>query len=83
MLENQQVQLVSGLQELYRRLHTRRRWRSSCLKDTARDTPFIRDILRCLGILDEARPTVSDNSDEGFKPPTEQIISEQCYLHAS
>jgi len=51
MLENQQAQLVQGLQELYRRAQTREGWIGSPLKETSQGVPLTHDILERLGAL--------------------------------
>ena len=50
MLENQQLQLVQGLQELYRRVKTGDGWTGAPLKET-NGTPLTHDILERLGAL--------------------------------
>lgn len=51
MLEHQQAQLVTGLQELYRRLQSGEGWVGSPLHETSRGTPLTHDILERLGAL--------------------------------
>lgn len=51
MLENQQAQLVAGLQELYRRLQAGETWDGPVLKETSRGTPLTHEILEHLGAL--------------------------------
>jgi hypothetical protein len=52
MLEQQQSQLVSGLQEMYRRLQTAGVWNGESLKDSNNGQPLTHDILKSLGLLE-------------------------------
>lgn len=51
MLENQQTQLVAGLQELYRRLQNGEGWNGPALKESSRGAPLTHEILEHLGAL--------------------------------
>ena len=51
MLEQQQTQLVNGLQELYRRLTTGQEWEGPLLDDGDNGRPLTHDILSGLGVL--------------------------------
>ncbi|EME40274.1 fungal Zn binuclear cluster domain-containing protein [Dothistroma septosporum NZE10] len=51
MLEQQQAQLVNGLQEMYRRLRTADAWEGEALSDT-NGAPLTHDILAALGLLE-------------------------------
>jgi hypothetical protein len=51
MLEQQQVQLVAGLQDLYRRIQNGQGWDGAPLKESSRGTPLTHDILERLGAL--------------------------------
>ena len=51
MLENQQAQLVTGLQELYKRIQNGQGWVGSPLKETSHGAPLTHDILERLGAL--------------------------------
>lgn len=51
MLEQQQQQLVNGLQELYDIVVTNRGWKGSLLKDSTNGRPLTHDILERLGAL--------------------------------
>lgn len=51
MLEQQQAQLVAGLQDLYRRTQTGQGWEGSPLQESDRGTPLTHDILDRLGAL--------------------------------
>lgn len=51
MLENQQAQLVAGLQELYRRVQTGEGWTGAPLKESNKGAPLTHEILERLGAL--------------------------------
>ena len=51
MLEQQQQQLVNGLQELYDIVISNRGWKGSLLKDSSNGRPLTHDILERLGAL--------------------------------
>ena len=51
MLEQQQAQLVAGLQELYRRTQDGQGWEGPPLKESIHGTPLTHDILEKLGAL--------------------------------
>lgn len=51
LLEQQQAQLVTGLQELYRRTQTGQGWTGSPLKESTTGNPLTHDILDRLGAL--------------------------------
>lgn len=51
MLKSQQSQLVTGLQELYRRSQCGEGWTGPALKETVKGTPLTHDILQHLGAL--------------------------------
>ncbi len=55
MLEQQQAQLVAGLQELYRRTQTGEGWEGAPLKESSHGTPLTHDILESLGALNSGR----------------------------
>ncbi|KAI9738360.1 MAG: hypothetical protein M1834_008861 [Cirrosporium novae-zelandiae] len=51
MLEQQQAQLVAGLQEMYRRAQTGEGWPGTPLKEASGGSPLTHDILERLGAL--------------------------------
>jgi hypothetical protein len=68
MLEQQQMQLVAGLQELYRRCLDGKGWVGAPLEDSERGTPLTHDILERLGALAlqgqmDARSPFDENLD--------------------
>ena len=63
MLENQQTQLVAGLQELYKRTQNGQGWTGSPLKETSQGLPLTHDILDRLGALKQE----GQNTSEGFE----------------
>ena len=52
MLEQQQAQLVNGLQEMYKRLRTAEVWEGEALSE-ANGAPLTHDILAALGLLEQ------------------------------
>lgn len=62
MLESQQGQLVTGLQELYRRLVEGRRWEGPALSESS-GHPLTHDILAALNLLE---PSHEESSDAGM-----------------
>ena len=58
MLEQQQAQLVAGLQELYRRTQNGQGWEGPPLKESSHGTPLTHDILERLGALRSRRHNV-------------------------
>lgn len=63
MLEQQQSQLVSGLQELYKRLRTSHGWEGAALDESNNGHPLTHDILAALNLL-EAKKQQDGNSHE-------------------
>jgi hypothetical protein len=55
MLEQQQAQLVAGLQEMYRRTQNGQGWEGPPLKESSHGTPLTHDILERLGSLRSGR----------------------------
>lgn len=55
MLEQQQAQLVAGLQELYRRLQKRNGWEGAPLQESSHGFPLTHDLLESLGALKSSR----------------------------
>lgn len=55
MLEQQQAQLVAGLQELYRRSQRGQAWEGAPLKESSHGMPLTHDILHTLGALKSGR----------------------------
>ena len=71
MLEHQQTQLVSGLQDLYRRVVDGQPWEGPLLNDSPNGRPLTHDILESLGIL-QLEPqgkldTFEENTDRMLK----------------
>lgn len=65
MLEQQQGQLVAGLRELYRRLHSGEGWPGSPLQNSQNGHPLTHNILERLDLLHPSDETVSNY--EGFE----------------
>ena len=69
MLEHQQTQLVSGLQELYKRVVEGQPWGGPLLVDSTNGRPLTHDILEALGVL-QLEPHCKF---ESFEEDTEKI----------
>jgi hypothetical protein len=68
MLEQQQGQLVAGLQELYKLINDGQRWPGSRLEVGSNGQPSTHDILERLGVLkqDDRRSSVITTFEEDF-----------------
>lgn len=75
MLENQQSQLVSGLQELYKRTQTGQGWTGSPLKETSHGAPLTHDILERLGALKQDGHSTGDVFDEDLTSMQQRLIA--------
>jgi hypothetical protein len=64
MLEQQQAQLVAGLQELYRRTQNGQGWEGAPLKQSSHGSPLTHDILERLGAL---KSGMSSSEPEQFE----------------
>lgn len=74
MLENQQAQLVSGLQELYKRTQNGQGWTGSPLKETG-GVPLTHDILERLGALKQDGHNTSDTFEEDLNALQQRLIA--------
>ena len=68
MLETQQAQLVSGLQELYRRVQSGEGWPGTPLKESKKGSPLTHEILDRLGSLKQ-----DGHTDEYFEENLELL----------
>jgi hypothetical protein len=75
MLENQQTQLVSGLQELYKRLQNGQGWSGTPLKETGSGVPLTHDILERLGALKQDGHHGSDLFEEDLNLLQQRLIA--------
>lgn len=75
MLENQQSQLVSGLQELYRRLQDGQGWSGSPLKETSTGSPLTHDILERLGALKQDGQSTTEMFEENLEALQQKLIA--------
>ncbi|KAI9882190.1 MAG: hypothetical protein M1823_006068 [Watsoniomyces obsoletus] len=66
MLEQQQAQIVAGLQELYRRITEGECWPGPVLDDGGSGQPRVHDILDALGVLKQDRHGISAAFEEDF-----------------
>ena len=70
MLEQQQTQLVAGLQELYRRTQDGKGWEGARLKESIHGFPLTHDILERLGAL---KPGTSISEPQQFEEDLELL----------
>ncbi|KAK5290209.1 Fluconazole resistance protein 1 [Exophiala xenobiotica] len=70
MLERQQVQLVAGLQELYKR------WPGATLRETSDGMPLTHDILERLGALRQNSNAKHDTFEDAFSGLQQRLIAE-------
>ena len=75
MLENQQSQLVTGLQELYRRVQNGQGWVGSPLKETSHGGPLTHDILERLGALKQGNHNEGERFEEDLVAMQQRLIS--------
>jgi hypothetical protein len=75
MLENQQSQLVAGLQELYKRVQSGQGWTGSPLKETSHGGPLTHDILESLGALRQENHNESDGFEEDLSAMQQRLLS--------
>lgn len=76
MLENQQAQLVTGLQELYKRMQNGQGWTGSALKETSHGLPLTHDILERLGALKQEGNTTNDGFEEDLSILQQRLIAD-------
>jgi len=75
MLENQQAQLVSGLQELYKRTQNGQGWIGSPLKETSHGAPLTHDILERLGALKQDGHATGEIFEEDLSLMQQRLIA--------
>ena len=75
MLENQQSQLVTGLQELYKRVQNGQGWPGSPLIETSHGGPLTHDILERLGALKQENHSESEHFEEDLSAMQQRLIS--------
>lgn len=75
MLENQQSQLVTGLQELYKRTQNGQGWTGSPLKETSHGGPLTHDILERLGALKQEGHVSSEAFEEDLNLMQQRLIA--------
>jgi len=76
MLESQQAQLVTGLQELYKRMQNGQGWMGSPLKETSHGLPLTHDILERLGALKQEGNITSDVFEEDLTVLQQRLIAD-------
>lgn len=75
MLENQQAQLVAGLQELYKRTRTGQGWVGAPLKESSHGTPLTHDILERLGALKQEGNSTNESFEEDLNALQQRLIA--------
>jgi hypothetical protein len=75
MLENQQAQLVTGLQELYKRTQNGQGWIGSPLKETSHGAPLTHDILERLGALKQDGHATGEIFEEDLTLMQKRLIA--------
>ncbi|MCJ1400239.1 hypothetical protein MMC11_003443 [Xylographa trunciseda] len=76
MLEHQQTQLVSGLQELYRRVVEGQPWEGPLLNDSLIGRPLTHDILESLGVLQLEPQGKFDSFEEDTEKMQKKLVRE-------
>lgn len=74
LLEQQQAQLVGGLQELYRRTVTGHGWPGLPLQDSGNGHPLTHDILERLGVLETEGSGESDSFEEDLELMQQRLL---------
>lgn len=75
MLEQQQGQLINGLQELYKRTTSGQGWPGPALNESNHGQPLIHDILDRLGALKPDGPSESEHFEEDTNLMQQRLIS--------
>lgn len=75
MLENQQSQLVIGLQELYKRTLNGQGWTGSPLNETSHGAPLTHDILERLGALKQDGHATGETFEEDLNGMQQRLIA--------
>jgi hypothetical protein len=75
MLESQQAQLVTGLQELYKRTQNGQGWIGSPLKETSHGAPLTHDILERLGALKQDGHATGEIFEEDLTLMQQRLIA--------
>lgn len=76
MLESQQAQLVSGLQELYKRVQNGQGWTGNPLKENTHGQPLTHDILERLGALKQEGHATNDTFEEDLSLLQQKLIAD-------
>jgi hypothetical protein len=75
MLEAQQGQLVSGLQELYKRVSNGQGWTGSPLKESSNGVPLTHDILERLGVLKHEGQNLPADFEENLEELQKRLLA--------
>ena len=76
MLESQQAQLVTGLQELYKRLQNGQGWTGAALKESSQGQPLTHDILERLGALKQDGQASNETFEEDLNVLQQRLIAD-------
>ena len=76
MLEHQQTQLVSGLQDLYKRVVEGQPWEGPLLSDSSTGRPLTHDILESLGVLQLEPQCKLDSFEEDTDKMLKKLVRE-------
>ena len=79
MLENQQAQLVAGLQEMYKRTQNGQGWSGPVLRETSHGMPLTHDILENLGALKQ-EGHISGEFEEDLHALQQRLIANGASL---
>ena len=76
MLEQQQVQLVNGLHELYKQVITGQSWEGPLLSDSGNGRPLTHDILNSLGVLHAENQSTSGGFEDDLDTMQQRLLSD-------
>ena len=77
MLEQQQLQLINGLQELYRMATTGQGWEGPLLIEHSGGRPLTHDILNSLGVLHQEPNSPSDSFEDDPESTPHRILGDR------
>lgn len=80
MLEQQQVQLVDGLHELYKRSIEGKHWQGPVLDESANGRPLTHHILDSLGVLQQEKQVNFGTFEDDFETMQQRLLGEGADL---
>jgi len=80
MLEQQQVQLVDGLHELYKRSIEGKHWQGPVLDESANGRPLTHHILDSLGVLQQEKQVNFGAFEDDFETMQQRLLGEGADL---